>query len=132
YEEIVQKQDAVYRDYNLYPPRSAEDLSRWVAESAFGHHLHDYLVAVDREGNIIAGLGVTLEGSLISGRVVKMPTPLRMANLFLRVVPPDGMVRRLSGEGFWFAPGQVRAGRFLWESARWLLRERGTNLMLFF
>src|SRR5439155_13914709 len=120
------------RDYNLYPPRTAEDLSRWLAELAFGHHLHDYLVAVDHEGNIMAGMGVTMEGSLINGRVVKMPTPLRVANLFLQVVPPDGTVKRLSGERFWFAPGQVRAGRFLWESVRWLLRERGTNLMVFY
>ena len=132
YEEITQKQNAVYRDYNLYPPQSAEGLERWLAQTAFDHHLHDYLVAVDRAGNILAGLGVTIEGPLISGRVVKMPTPLRVANLLLRVVPSDGTIKRLSGEQFWFAPGQVRAGRFLWESARWLLRERGTNLTMFF
>jgi len=55
YEEIVQKQNAVYRDYNLYPPQTAEGLDRWLAQSVFDHHLHDYLVAVDRAGNILAG-----------------------------------------------------------------------------
>jgi hypothetical protein len=29
----------------------------------------------------------------------------------------------------WFAPGRIDAAKYLWESLRWLWRERGTMLM---
>lgn len=131
-EEIAQKQNTFYDSYNLYPPQTGESLNEWRSRSAFGYPLHDYYVAVDRTGNILAGLGITEEGRLITSHVLRMPQPLRVANLFLRLIPPDGVSRRINVEQFWFAFNHIHAGQFLWESTRWLLRERGTVLALFF
>jgi hypothetical protein len=107
-------------------------LEAWRSQLFFGERLREYYIAVDGSGQIAAGLGVTAEGPLITGHVVRMPRALRLANAFLRILPPDGTSRRLKVERFWFAPGQLKAARYLWESTRWLLRERGTMVMTFF
>jgi GNAT superfamily N-acetyltransferase len=131
-EEIARKQNAFYADFNLYPPRTAGDFEAWLSRSAFGHSLHSYRIAVDREGNVLAGLGLTHEGELTTSHVLRMPAPLRLANLFLRIIPADGVNRRLKVDQLWFAPGRLDAGRFLWESIRWQCRDRGTMMMIFF
>jgi GNAT superfamily N-acetyltransferase len=131
-EEIAEKQNDFYRDYNFYPPQTAADLHEWLSLTAFGERFRAYCVAVDSQGNIVAGLGVTALGYLMSDHIVRLPTPLKIANLILQIVPRDGVARRLSITRFWFSPGMERAGVFLWESARWLLRKHGTMLMIFF
>ena len=57
---------------------------------------------------------------------------LRLADVAHRIKPPGGVVRRVFVTAPWFAPGREDAGAFVWESARWLARDRGTTLMLFF
>jgi len=131
-EEIAQKQNRFFQNHNFYPPQTAESLAAWRAEQPLGFQLHDYYVAADSQGHILAGLGITDEGRVISNRLIRMAWPLRLGNLLLKVVPPDGVMKRLPVEYFWFEPGQVEAGQFLWESLRWLWRERGTMLMTFF
>ena len=131
-ERITDEQNRFFGDYNLYSPDSALSLDAWRSQLFFGERLREYFVAVDPSGQIAAGLGVTAEGPLITGHVLRMPRALRIANVFLRILPPDGTSRRLKVERFWFAPGQLKAARHLWESTRWLLRERGTMVMTFF
>jgi GNAT superfamily N-acetyltransferase len=131
-EEVVEKQNAFYQEYNLYPPETAQHLHQWLSTEVFGHRLHDYYVAVDGGGNIVAGLALIETGKLMTGHMVRMPAPLRVANLLLRIVPPDGVVRRLSVERLWFGDGNLVAGRYLMEAVRWLCRERGTMFFAFF
>ena len=131
-DRIADEQNRFFSEYNLYPPETAASLDAWQSQLFFGQRLRECLVAVDASGQIVAGLGVTEEGPLITGHVVRLPTALRIANVFLRVLPPDGTTRRLKVDRFWFAPGELTAARYLWESSRWLLRERGTMLMTFF
>jgi GNAT superfamily N-acetyltransferase len=130
--EIAEKQSRFYQHYNLYPPQTADELKAWRSARVLGHTVHEYMVAVDRAGNIQAGMALTARGELTIDHVVRLPGVIRLANMFLKVIPPGGVTRRISAERIWCAPGQVGAGRFLWESARWLWRERGTNLMTFF
>lgn len=130
--QVADAQNGFYRDYNLYSPETATSLREWRSVLLFGERLREVLVAVTASGEILAGLGVMAEGPLITSHVVRMPRALRFANAFLRVVPPDGTVSRLKVDRFWFAPGQLAAARHLWESARWLLRERGNIVMTFF
>lgn len=132
YEQVLEKQNAFYRGHNLYPPQTAHQLSEWRSEPVLGHQIHDYLVAVDGSGDIVAGLSTTAEGKLLSSRTVRLPLPLRLANIFMKMIPQDGVNKRIKIEQFWFAPGYLEAGKFLWESARWLLRVLGTMLMIFF
>ena len=61
-----------------------------------------------------------------------MPRALRIANALLRILPSDGKIRRLKVDRFWFAQGQLTAARHLWESTRWMMRDRGTSAMTFF
>jgi ribosomal protein S18 acetylase RimI-like enzyme len=131
-EEIAEKQNAFYRDYNLYTPQTAHSLAAWRAEIPLGFALHDYYLLADSRRNILAGLGITDEGRVMSSQLVHMALPLRLANMFLRIVPSDGVMKRMPVEHFWFAPGHAEAAAFLWESMRWLWRDRGTMLMAFY
>jgi GNAT superfamily N-acetyltransferase len=132
FEEIAIRQNAFYGGYNLYPPQTAESLTEWRAQAPLGFPIHDYLVATDAEGDLVAGLALTEEGRLMSSRLVHMVAPLRIANLILQVVPRDGRLRRVLAESVWFAPGRQDAAAYLWESARWLWRDRGSMFMTFF
>jgi GNAT superfamily N-acetyltransferase len=131
-EEIATKQNAFYASYNMYPPSTARSLAEWRGQVPLGFEIHQHVVASDRQGNLVAGLAMTEEGRLLSTRVVRMPLPLRLADVFLKIMPPGGVVRRLHLDSIWFSPGQEAAVTFLWESVRWLARDRGTTLMTFF
>ena len=132
YDEIVQKQNAFYRDFNLYPPRSAETLHEWHSAAPFGFPLREYYVAVDKEGNLVAGLSATEEGKVTTGHVVRLSWPLRVVNFLVRMIPADGVTKRIHGKDMWFAPEKLEAGKYLWESMRWLWRARGTMMMSFY
>jgi GNAT superfamily N-acetyltransferase len=132
WEEIAEKQNTFYHDYNLYPPQTAQALDAWRAQSPFGFQLHEYYVVVDSNRNILAGLGITEEGKLVTLHVARMALLLRVANVVFKMIPADGVVKRLPISYFWFAPGRVEAGAYLWELLRWLWRGRGTLLMVFF
>jgi GNAT superfamily N-acetyltransferase len=132
YEEIAHKQDAFYCGYNLYPIRSAEELYDWHRAAPFAVPLRDYYVVVDQRGNLLAGLSATSEGKVTSGHVVRMAWLLRLLNSILQIIPPSGMMERIQVKDLWFEPGQMEAGRYLWESVRWLLHDEGTTMMSFF
>jgi GNAT superfamily N-acetyltransferase len=130
-EEIATKQNAFHADYNMYPPSTAESMAEWRGRAPLGFEIHERYVATDRQGNLVAGLAMTEEGRLLSTRVVRMPLPLRLADVILKIMPPGGVVRRLHVDSIWFSPGHDAAAAFLWESVRWLARDRGTTLMTF-
>jgi GNAT superfamily N-acetyltransferase len=131
-EEIATRQNAFYRDYDMYPPVTASSLLDWRDEAPLGFEIHERYVATDHAANIVAGLALTEEGRLISIRLVRMPLPLRLADVVLRIIPPGGVMLRLQVDAIWFSPGHDDAAAFLWESVRWLARDRGTTLMTFF
>jgi GNAT superfamily N-acetyltransferase len=131
FEEIASRQNAYYASYNLYPPVTTRSLGEWRSQAPFGFEIHDRFVVADQHGNLVAGLAMTEEGRLMSTRLVRLPPPLRLANAFLKITPPDGVLRRLHVDSIWFRPGHEDAATFLWESVRWLARDRGTTLMTF-
>jgi GNAT superfamily N-acetyltransferase len=130
-EEIADRQNRFYREFNLYPPKSTGQLAEWLARQPFGQTVNCYYVAMDPRGNLLAGMGVTREGALITSHLVRAPWILRVANLFLRLLPADGLSKRINGHWPWFLPGHEQAGSLLWESVRWLERENATLAMLF-
>jgi hypothetical protein len=130
-EEAVDRQNRFYAEFNLYPPKSAEKLAEWLTRQPFGHALNSYYVAVDSSGSLLAGVGVSREGALITSHLVRVPWVMRIANLFLGLLPPDGVGKRLNGHWFWFLPGHEQAAGFLWESVRWFERENATLAMIF-
>ncbi|HSJ55029.1 MAG TPA: hypothetical protein VLC52_14910, partial [Anaerolineae bacterium] len=131
-EEVARRQNDFYAGFNLYPLKSAADLQEWLARRPFGQAINHYYLATSHRGDLLAGVGVTLEGLLITNQVVRLPLPLRLGNALLHLLPPDGQGRRANGHWPWFLPGQEPAAAFLWQSVLWLVREQATLAMLFF
>jgi hypothetical protein len=88
-------------------------------------------VAVDQNGGLLAGMGVTRSGYLMTGHLSRIPWFMRALNALLRVVPSDG-TKTLNGHWFWFLDGQVTAGTKLWDTVKWLERGGSNMGMLFF
>jgi ribosomal protein S18 acetylase RimI-like enzyme len=131
-EEVANGRNAFHDGYNLYSPASAASIAAWRAQSPFGFPFRDYHVVVDPRGNVLAGAGFVEEGLLLSSRIVSVATPLRLANLVLRMIPGDGVMKRAVVDGLWFAGDRPEAAAFLWEWQRWLSRDRATLTMVFF
>lgn len=128
--QAVRLQNAFYRDYNLYEPHTADSLQAWLEHWLFGVQVHRYYVAVNRDGHIGAGMGVLLESEYSQLTLVKMPSFMRVLNLFLKIIPSDGVMKRAMVKNYWFERPEI--GNYLWEAVRWLVREKATNLMIFY
>ena len=131
YEQIAASQNQFYQGYNFYPPQTASRLASELAEKPFGFSLNHYYVAVGQSGALLAGLSVREDGQIIPMQVGRLPPSLRIANTFIKILPEDGIIKRLAVQGFWFAAGQAQAGLHLWEATRYLMHGRGSMLMCF-
>jgi ribosomal protein S18 acetylase RimI-like enzyme len=131
-EEIATRRNTFHDEYNLYSPESAASISAWRAHAPFGFQFREYHVVVDPRGTLLAGAGFVEEGLLLSAQVVSVATPLRLANVVLRIVPRDGVMKRVVVDGLWFADDRQDAAAFLWEWMRWLAHDRASIAMVFF
>ena len=103
----------------LAPVVDADDLARWLDVRVGGHELRTYSVAVDSTGAVVAGLGLEHEYKLISMEVTRMPAIVAAANLVVRVVPRNRLMRNINVRFAWFRPGHQAAAQLLWRQARW-------------
>ena len=126
YEQIVEKQNHFYRNFNLYSPQTADDFAAWQEHKLFGITVHRYYVVVSPDGHILGGIGLLLEGQLVPTKLIRIPMVLQVINKLAHVVPADRIMKRSPVKNFWYE--NEDAGRYLWELARWLGREFGTNL----
>jgi hypothetical protein len=85
--------------------------------------VRDYRIAADGKGNMLAGIAVSNRGKLMIDQFHNIPVPLKLANLALHLIPPDGQMRITEASDLWFAPGQSEAARYLWQSVRYQFRE---------
>ena len=127
--EVAERLDVFTADHDLARLHTAETLTAWLAGSPLPDPVNHYLVATDRAGRLLAGMGLREAGRLSSLHVHRMPAAVRLANLALHVVPRDGVMRNLEVDKAWFAPGHAGAARQLWEAARWELRRHSTSLV---
>jgi len=130
-EEVIRLQNNFYCDSNLYPQKSSADLEKWLAKDSFGGEINRYYVAVDQKGRLLAGLGVTLTGMLMTAEISRLPWMLRGLNAVLHLFPKDG-AKTLHGHWFWFLDGRQTAGAKLWDTVKWLERQQANMGMLFF
>ena len=128
-ETIAQQLNNFYASYNFYRPQTADSLQTWLAKSPLDTPINHYLVAVDRSNRVLAGMGIKEEGRMMSLRIQHAPPVVRLANLVLKVIPPDNEMRNLNVDKLWFAPGQLEAARYLWQVTRYEWRERGSSLV---
>ena len=131
WEGIAKGQNWFYRDYNLYPPRAANELRETHSAAGAGSRLRRYFVAVEPNGDIVSGLSATDEGSIEPIRIVRMPLPMKIGNAILDILPSNGTLRRIPVRDLWFAPRRPEAATYLWESVQWLWRDRGDAMMAF-
>jgi predicted N-acetyltransferase YhbS len=128
YEEFANKQNAFYKDYNLYPPRDENSIVNACNVSVEGKKPYRFFAAIDKQGNLVAGAHTWARGVLKSDTVNQIPTPLRIMNDILHILPNDFIIRDINVHGLWYQSGRLDVAKFLWETIRWACREQGTTI----
>ena len=113
-----------YGSTNLFIPESAASLKENLARTPFDSPVRHIRVALDEDGQMLAGMVVLEEYRLKTLEVRNMPAPLRLANSFFQVVPADGVLREVYMDRVWYRIRQEEAARYLIESVRWEWQER--------
>lgn len=124
YEQLAEKANRFFEAHNLYAPLSAGLLNQKLKSSAL--NVHDYRIAVDQAGNILGGIALSNRGKLMLDEISNLPTPLKVANAFLHIVPADGRIRNMEGTCMWFT--DLAAARYLWQSVRYQVRDVASSL----
>ncbi len=104
-------------------------LREWFDASPLDVPVHHYVVAREA-GRVVAGAGVRDEWRLQSLEVVRMSTPVKVANLALRVVPRDGVMRNATVDKLWHDDGAGDALRGLVRHLRWAWRDRASSVLV--
>ncbi len=118
------------RHHVLAPVPTTGELEAWLAQRVRGEALNAYVVAVAPDGRVLAGLGLQDESRLSTLEVTHLPRALVAANLALRVVPRDRLMRNLNVRLPWFDPAHEPAARQLWRTVRWDWRRRGSSIVV--
>jgi hypothetical protein len=64
--------------------------------------------------------------------IAHLPAFARVINKFAHVVPKDGVMRQSAVRKMWFAPGQTAVAQHLWQTVRWLWRDKSGLLTIFY
>ncbi len=129
FEQAADRLNAFYREFNLYEPRTAGSLSAWCKTTPFADPFRHYLVAVDANGDLVAGVGVSENYRVRTLHITHMPAALRVLNTVLRIVPADRVTKELDLTKVWFSPGRLRAAHYLLEAVRFRWRDRANMLI---
>lgn len=113
-----------YGSTNLFIPETAASLKEDLARTPFDSPVRHIRVAVDEDGQLLAGMVVLEEYRLKTLEVRNMPAPLKLANRFFQVVPADGILREVYMDRVWYRIRQEEAARYLIESVRWEWQEK--------
>jgi predicted N-acetyltransferase YhbS len=128
YEEFSVKQNEFYRNHNLYSRGDTNSITNALAVSANGRKPYRFFVAVDIRGNLLAGAQTWARGMLKSDTINNLPTPIRILNHAVHLLPPDFKLRDVIVSGLWFESDRSNVARYLWEMMRWECKDQGTIL----
>lgn len=129
-EEVVEKQNRFYKDYNLYRHQTPEKLSQMLSRSPVKEPLNRYHVAVNQSGDIVAGAWARNRSLLMIDRMLNPPLPMRLVNSIVHFMPSDYTLRSVDIEGLWHLPDYGEATSYLWEYVRWYYREKATMIAM--
>lgn len=115
---VVDGSNAFYADSNLYTRLTPGRLRAFLAPLDPGGDVRVYRVAITPSGSIVAGAVVVQRYQLMTDHIERIPRTLAVANKVVRMIPADGVIRSAEVALPWFAPGQLKAGRLLWEAIR--------------
>jgi GNAT superfamily N-acetyltransferase len=127
-EAVVAGSNTFHAGTNLYPWLTVDSLKAMLAPMAPGGRARTYRVAASPDGSILAGAVVMQRYDLMVDHIDRLPAPLALMNKVLSLVPPDGVIRSLEVGLPWYAPGQLEAGRRLWEQIRHEWRGKATHV----
>lgn len=130
YSEFAMQQNRFYRDYNLYKPTSPTMIANCLQIVTADRQMYRLFVAVDKNGNLLAGARVWLRGLLKVDVINQIPLALRILNPILHVLPTDYTIRDIAVDGFWHTPGQEQVARYMWEAMRWHCAAFGSTLAI--
>ncbi|MGH2536094.1 MAG: hypothetical protein ACRDHL_01730, partial [Candidatus Promineifilaceae bacterium] len=131
-EAVAEGLNDFYQGYNFYEPHTAGSLVSWLAQSPFETPFNHYYVVVDAAEEVLAGAAVSEQYRTIEMRVHHIPWAMRWLNKLVKFVPADGALKQIGLSKIWFAPGQLKAAQFLWETIRWEWRQKANTLTVFF
>jgi GNAT superfamily N-acetyltransferase len=129
YEEFSAKQNKYYKHYNLYSLSDTGSITSERSVSPKDKSPYRYFVAVDSHGNLLAGAQTWARGILKTDTINNPPTPLRVLNSLLHLLPSDFTIRDIAVNGLWYESDNIRVAQHLWERIRWECREQGTTIV---
>jgi GNAT superfamily N-acetyltransferase len=124
---IAEGMNAFYREHNLWSPVSVDTLDDFLRQEVEEVKPNQLYVAV-RGGQIVAGLSLSDRRELVRMRLARAPWYIRALGGWLGLLPASGELDALTVRRVWFREGELEAGRYLWNSLRYELREQGNCL----
>ena len=121
--------DGYYADFELARPATAESLAASLAPTSLGFPVHQYRIAVGRDGSIVAGAGINERFALMVDHIERIPIGLAILGRISGMLPADRIIRSAELTEVWHAPGRIDAARFLWDAIRHEWRDRVTNIV---
>jgi GNAT superfamily N-acetyltransferase len=124
---IAEGMNAFYREHDLWNLVGVDMLEEFLSREVAGVSPNQLYVAA-RGGEVVAGLSVSDRTSLVRMRLTRAPWYVRLLGGWSGLLPASGVLKALTVRHVWFREGELEAGRYLWNSLRYELRERGTCL----
>jgi GNAT superfamily N-acetyltransferase len=124
---IVEGMNAFYREHNLWSPVSVDTLEDFLGQEVAEVKPNQLYVAVRGE-EVVAGLSLSDRTKLVRMRLARAPWYVRLLGGWLGLLPASGILDALTARRVWFREGELEAARYLWNSLRYDLRERGNCL----
>ena len=132
YEEFSDRQKGFFKHVNLFPSSDASSIANALDISLEERKPYRYLIAIDSNGNLLAGAQTWARGLLKSDTFNDPPAPLRILNNQVHFLPSDFTIREINVTGLWHEPDKIHVAQYLWEMIRWECRKQGTTIITSF
>ena len=124
---IADGMNSFYREHNLWSPVTSASLQKFLQVEVAGIQPNQ-LYVVERQHRLVAGLSLSDQTQLVRMQITNLPAYARWLGARLRILSENGTLRALTVRQVWFLEGELEAARYLWQSLRYTLRERGESL----
>ena len=128
YATFAAAHNAFYSSSNFFELATAESLAALCRRSPFNTPFRHVYGAIDKSGQLVAGLVAMEEYRLKQMEIRGLPKTMQMLNNILGMIPKDGAVREVYIDHLWYLPGQAQAARHLVDTIRWIWASRATNV----
>ncbi|MBF0395940.1 MAG: hypothetical protein HQK78_04160 [Desulfobacterales bacterium] len=128
-ETISSRLNEFYKNYNLYEPQTPESLDSWISNPLFSEPFCHYYVVMDKNKNILAGIGIIEEYRVRTFVVCDIPFTTKIINIALKIIPKNKIIRQLIASKIWFDNNHRDAADYLFKTIRWEWRQKADVLI---